>query len=68
MRRDELRGFGGFGERDGRRLAAGHGRRDRVEIARADLALVAGRGIAGGSSSGPQRRSFASCQPSAAML
>src|SRR5688500_12292483 len=46
--RDELRGFGRFCERDGRSLAAGHRLRDRVEIAGADLALMAGRGVAGG--------------------
>ena len=45
---DELRGLGRFLERDGRRLAARDGGGDRVEIAGADLALVAGRGVAGG--------------------
>src|SRR5688572_18385193 len=46
--RHELGGFGRFGERDGRRQAAGDCGGDGVEIAGADLALMAGGGVAGG--------------------
>src|SRR5690242_20319254 len=42
----ELRGFGRFLEGNGRAAAARDGAGDRVEIAGADLALVAGRGVA----------------------
>ncbi len=42
----ELLGLGAAGQRRGRRLAARHRARDRIEVAHAHFALVAGRRVA----------------------